>query len=114
MTGLESMKRALDSESASRAEDSSTLDMPVPWGDHQVEHQGQWSGASQSLEDKLPTLCGQAREVTQVLTASQVLVSFGPCIQVSYSRHPLWDSSTGPDLNQGFLVKPDSYNLISS
>ena len=76
------MKRALDSESASRAEDSSTLEMPVLWGDHQVEHQGQVTGASQSLEDKLPTLCGQAGEVTQVLTASQVLVSFGACIQV--------------------------------
>ena len=38
--------------STAAAEDSSVLEMPVPWDDHQ-EQQQQWSTGSESVEDKL-------------------------------------------------------------
>ena len=47
-------------------EDSSVLEMPVPWDDHQ-ERQQQWSTGSWSLEDKLCATKDKAEEVTKPL-----------------------------------------------
>jgi hypothetical protein len=55
-------------------DDSSVLEMPVPWDDHQ-EHQQQGSTGSWSLEDNVCTTKGRAREVTQALGGIQKIVS---------------------------------------
>ena len=62
------------------AEDSSVLEMTVPWDDHQ-EHQQQWSTGSWSLEDKVCATKGMAGEVTQALGGTQKIVSWIPYIE---------------------------------
>jgi hypothetical protein len=56
------------------AEDSSVLEMPVPWDDHQ-EQQHQWSTCCWNLEDKLCAKKGWDGEMTQVLGEPQKIMS---------------------------------------
>ena len=58
-------------------EDSSVLQMSVPWDDRQ-EQQHQWNTGSWSLEDKVCATKDRAGEVTQAFGGAQKIVSWIP------------------------------------
>ena len=61
VTGLESLNRAQEKlmmkEQPSCSRDSSTVEMPVSWDDHQKQQR--WRGDSLSLEERLCVLQGE-------------------------------------------------------